>query len=84
MCVAGMVGGLYRNWNFPRLCSVEFAYSGYGSLTEITEITGRYMNVVPVPVPPQPGSLKVYPYPGYYCTGVQNLHKFGYGHECRT
>ena len=65
---------------------------GYGSLTELTEVAGRYTNVVLVPVPARGYFFKGIPVPRVLCLGctelaevpgtgknVQNLQKFRYG-----
>ena len=43
---------------------------GHGSLTELTEVPGRYTNVVPVPVP----------VPGYFYKGTPVPRVLSHGH----
>ena len=77
-----------RVWKSYRTHS-SFGY-GYGILTELTDVPGRYTNVVLVPVPAPGYFYKGIPVPWILCHGrteltevpgtgknvVQSLHKF--------
>ena len=84
LCIPGYE---YGYGSLHRTC----ASSGYGcrSITELTQVSGRYTNVVPVPVPahyfyegiPVPrvlchGRTELTEVPGTGMNVVHNLHKF--------
>ena len=67
-----------RVWNSSRAYT-SFGY-GYGSLTELTKLAGRYesywMSLYPSPSPHSGIFKRAQPYPGYCATRVENLQKF--------